>query len=218
MGEPAFIPVSLIRRLIMFRKLLLIVFAMSLLMQSRLVWGDNYDFRHTRWGMTQEEVIGSEDKMDPVEKTENTIKYKAQILGKNVELLYLFAQNKLIGSSYKLDDNYLNSYHFIGTYNKFKQALIRKYGQPDKDTTNWLNDTYKSDYNKWGLALSLGHTEYAASWNTQNTTIECSLKEENYYVLCLVKYWGTEYSHLSNVFKKDDKPEEIKKVDTLDPF
>ena len=93
----------------MFKKLFILVFMLSLLTQSKLVWGENYNFRHTRWGMTQEEVIGSEEKMDPVEKTEQLLKFKTQILGKNVELLYLFAQNKLIGSAYKLDDNYLNS-------------------------------------------------------------------------------------------------------------
>lgn len=194
-----------IRRLIMFRKFLILVFAISLLTHSRLSWGDDYNFRLTSWGMSQEEVLGSEEKIDPVEKTENMIKYKTQILGKNVELVYLFAQNKLIGSSYKLDDNYLNSQRFIRTYNKFKQALMKKYGQPDKETTNWLNDTYKNNRKKWGLALSLGHTEYAALWNTQNATIECSLREENYYVLCSVEYKSTDYSHLFEEINKEDK-------------
>ena len=187
------------------RKLLIFIFAISLLMQSRLGWGNDYNFRLTSWGMSQEEVIGSEEKIDPVEKTENMIKYKTQILGNNVELLYLFAENKLIGSSYRLDDNYLNSRHFLRTYNKFKQALMQKYGQPDKDTTNWLNETYKNDRKKWGLALSLGHTEYSALWNTKNAIIECSLKEENYYVLCLVEYRSTVYSHLFEELNKEDK-------------
>ena len=138
--------------------------------------------------MTQEEVIGSEEKMDPIEKTEHLVKYKTQVLERNVELIYLFAQDKLIGSLYRLDDNYLNSQHFIGTYNIFKQALMKKYGQPNEETMNWLNDTYKNERKKWGLALSLGHTEYAASWNPQSTTtIKCSLREESYYVLCLVE-------------------------------
>jgi hypothetical protein len=159
--------------------------------------------------MTQDEVIGSEVKMDPVEKTKQLLKFKTQILGKNVELLYLFAQNKLIGSSYKLDDNYLNSQHFIGTYNTFKQALMSKYGRPSEETTNWLNDTYKDDRNKWGLALSLGHTEYNALWKTLNTTIECRLREENYYILCSVEYKSTDYLHLF---------EEINKEDTIEPF
>jgi hypothetical protein len=193
----------------MYRKLLILVFAISLLTQSRLGWGDDYNFRRTSWGMSQEEVIGSEEKIDPVEKTENMIKYKTKISGKNVELLYLFAQNKLIGSLYKLDDNYINSQHFIATYNKFKRALIEKYGQPDKETTNWLNDTYKNDRKKWGLALSLGYTEFAALWKTQKATIECSLREENYYVLCSIEYKSTDYWYLF---------EEINKEDKVDPF
>ena len=97
----------------MYRKLLAIAFILTLSVQAKLSWGENYTFRFTRWGMTSEEVIASESKLDPIEKIENFIKYKTQILGKNVELVYLFAQNKLIGSSYKLEDNYINSQHFI---------------------------------------------------------------------------------------------------------
>ena len=99
----------------MFRKLMAIVFIIALFGQAKLSWSENYNFRYTKWGMTADEVIASESKLDPIEKSENLIKYKTQILGKHVELIYLFAQNKLIGSSYKLDDNYLNSQHFINT-------------------------------------------------------------------------------------------------------
>lgn len=193
----------------MFRKLLLFVCIITLFMQWKLSWGENYDFRYTRWGMTAEEVIAAEKKMDPVEKNVNMIKYKTQVLGKNIELVYLFAQDKLIGAFYKLDENYLNSQHFIQTYDEFIEALIEKYGQPNKETTNWLIDTYRNMRSKWGLALSLGHLEYFVLWKTQSTTIECSLREENYNVLCLVEYWSIEYSHLL---------EEIRKEDKLDPF
>ena len=69
----------------MFRKLLLLAFMLMLLIQSELGWTENFNFRHTRWGMTQDEVIGSEGKMDPVEKNQHFIRYKTQILDKNVE-------------------------------------------------------------------------------------------------------------------------------------
>jgi hypothetical protein len=193
----------------MFRKALFLAFMLCMVTQSTIAWGENYNFRYTNWGMSQEEVIGSEEKIDPVEKTENMVKYKTQILGKNVELIYLFAQNKLIGSSYKLDENYLASQHFIRTYNKFKQALMEKYGRPDKETTNWLNNTYRTDRKKWGLALSLGHTKYASLWNTKDTTIESSLQAENYYVLCAVEYKSADYLHLFDVINKEDQ---------VDPF
>jgi hypothetical protein len=159
--------------------------------------------------MTPKEVISAEEKMDPVEQTENIIKYKTQILNKSVELRYLFAAGKLIGASYSLDENYLSSNHFIQAYLQFKQALEKKYGQPSKEIINWLNGTYKNNPKKWGLALSLGHTGYATFWKTQNTTIECSLREENLNVLCLIEYWSIEFLHLS---------ESINKEDNKDPF
>jgi predicted porin len=189
----------------MFIKLLTLVFAIGLLTQSELSWGENYDFRLTKWGMTQNDVISAEKKMDPVERTENMITYKTQISNKNVVLNYLFAQDKLIGALYKLDDNYLNSDHFMQTYLQFKQVVTKKYGPPSREITNWLNDTYRNNRKKWGLALSLGHTEYATIWKTPDTTIECSLREDNLNVQCLMEYWSIEYSHLLEEVKKEGK-------------
>ena len=194
----------------MFRKFLTFVFIISIVTQWKISWGENYNFRHTRWGMTEEEVMATEKNgSTAIEKNKNMIKYKIQILDKNFVLIYLFVQNKLIGSLYKLDEKYLNSEHFIQTYIELKEELMMKYGQPNRETTNWLNDTYRNARNKWGLALSLGHFEYITLWETQNTTIECSLRAENYNVLCLVEYWSVEYSHLSKEINKEDK---------LDPF
>jgi hypothetical protein len=70
----------------MFKKLNVLVYIVCIAGHWNLSWGENYDFRFTKWGMTQEEVMASEEKMDPVEKSENMIKYKTQILGKNFEL------------------------------------------------------------------------------------------------------------------------------------
>jgi hypothetical protein len=159
--------------------------------------------------MTQKEVISAEEKMDPIERTENMVKYKTQILEKNVDLYYIFAQDKLIGSMYKLNDNYLNSDHFIQTYFQFKQILTKKYGPPSREITNWLNDTHRYNKNKLGLALSLGQIQYSTVWRAPGKTIECSLREENFNILCLVQYYSIDLSHLSEDAKKEDK---------IDPF
>ncbi len=190
----------------MLKKIFVLLFIVGMVTQVKLSWGDTYNFRHTSWGMTPEEVIASE-RMAPIEKDETMIKYNTQILNKNVELLYLFAQNKLIGASYKLDENYLNSERFIKTYTRFKGELIKKYGQPNKEITQWKNDAFKSDRSKWGIALSLGYLEYFTFWEIPGTTVSCGLKEENYYVLCSIEYWSMEFSNLLD--KKNtngDKP------------
>ena len=189
----------------MLKKYLILFFIVSMVAQAKLSWGDTYNFRYTRWGMTPEEVIASET-MAPIEKDETMIKYNTQILNKNVELLYLFAQNKLIGASYKLDENYLNSERFIKAYTRFKGELIKKYGQPNKEITQWKNDAFKSDRSKWGIALSLGYLEYFTFWEIPGTTVSCGLKEKNYYVLCSIEYWSMEFSNLLDKNKNGDKP------------
>ena len=133
------------------------------------------------------------------------IKYETRVLGKNVELVYLFVRNQLTVSSYKLNENYLNSKHFINNYRKFNAALTTKYGPPKVEETNWQNDALRNRSSKKGLALSLGHVDYRSSWETPNTTINCSLKAENYYVLCSVMYRSRELSVLRTEFKKEDE-------------
>jgi hypothetical protein len=189
----------------MCRKLLVLVFITSISVQAKLSWSENYTFRYTRWGMTAEEVIASESMMDPIEKRENSIKYKTQVLGKNVELVYLFVQNQLTGSSYKITENYLSSQHFITSYRKLKTALSKKYGPAKVDEIKWQNNAFRNNGSKKGLALSLGHVEYHSSWETPNTTISCSLKEDNYYVLCSVMYRSKEFSVLQQGSKKKDE-------------
>ena len=198
----------------MFRKLIFLVCIAGLLTPIGSGWGEDYSFRNARWGMTKEEVTASEIKMDPVEINENTIRYKTQILGKNVELIYLFLQNQLAKAAYKLDDNYLNSSHFLNTYRKFKSALTQKYGPPAKDSTRWLNDTFRNVSHKKGLALSLGHTEYYASWETAVSTISLRLAGENYSVLCLIEYWSKALPYLAGEIKQED----FIKADIVDPF
>ncbi|CAB1058480.1 hypothetical protein D1BOALGB6SA_3236 [Olavius sp. associated proteobacterium Delta 1] len=198
----------------MFRKLIFIIYIVGLLAPLRMGWCEDYSFRNSKWGLTKEAVTASEIKMDPVEINENTIKYKTQILENNVELIYLFSQNKLAGAVYKLNDNYLNSHHFLNTYKKFKAALTQKYGQPREEMTNWLNDTFRNVSQKRGLALSLGHTEYFANWETAISNISIRLKEENYSVLCVIEYWSKEYPYLS----EENKVEHINKEDIIDPF
>lgn len=198
----------------MCRKIIFLICLVSLLMPLSLGMCEEYSFRNSKWGMTKEEVTASEIKLDPVEINKNTIRYKTQILGNNVELIYLFSQNKLAKTAYKLDDNYLNSGHFLNTYREFKTALTQKYGPPIKNSTTWLNNTFRNVSHKKGLALSLGHTEYFASWENAISRISIRLEAENYYVLCLIEYWSKEHPYLAGEIKEDD----FKKEDIIDPF
>ena len=91
------------------------------------------------------------------------------------------------------------------SYRKFQAALTRKYGPANAEQTNWQNDALRNISSKKGLALSLGHVEYLSSWETPSTTISCSLKEENYYILSSVVYRSKEFSVLQQESKKEDE-------------
>lgn len=185
----------------MHRKIFLISLVIAVSAQFNLTYGQDFNFRNTRWGMSQEQVMAAE-KMDPIEKSENHIKYKTTILDRNVHLLYLFVDDKLIGASYTLDEIYLNSAKYRQTYNTFKRALIDKFDEPNSDITTWINDTYKNDPSKWGLAVGLGHVEYSATWNTQDSAIRCSLTGENHNILCKIKFSAVEYKDLEKMLNQ----------------
>ena len=91
------------------------------------------------------------------------------------------------------------------SYRKFQAALTRKYGPAIVEQTNWQNDALRNISSKKGLALSLGHVEYLSSWETPSTTINCSLKEDNYYILSSVIYRSKEFSVLQQESKKEDE-------------
>lgn len=173
-----------------------------------ICWGADSDFRRARWGMTQAQVLATED-LTPAEQHNDKVRYSIEILERNVDLYFTFADDKLIGAFYKLKDNYLNSNHFIRTYNQFKTALEKKYGPPKDEKTIWSNNFYKHAGVKRGLALSLGHVKYYSLWETGNTTIKCSLQETNYDILCLVEYNSKEYANLSKM---------VTVKEGLDPF
>ena len=173
-----------------------------------ICWGADFDFRHARWGMTRAEVLATED-LKPVEQNTDKLRYTIEILERNVDLYFTFADDKLVGAFYKLKDNYLNSNHFIRAYNQFKAALEKKYGPPKDEKTVWSNNFYKNASVKRGLALSLGHVKYYSLWETGNSTIKCRLQQTNYDILCLVEYDSKEYANLS-------KMETVK--EGLDPF
>ena len=174
-------------------------------------WGDDFSFRKTKWGMSMQEVKNSET-VKPMDgegwDTENVLAYKIRVLKKDVLLLYIFVENKLIRAKYMLMERHTNKNSFIQDYKDFKKVLTEKYGEPMKDDVLWLNDLYKDDYSDWGTAISLGHLTHYATWETAVTEITCFLYGENYEITCGVEY-STKNSALLNIVKESEKKKKM---------
>jgi hypothetical protein len=174
-----------------------------------------YTFRKTLWGMTKESVKISEKK-EPALDQEATLAYQDTLIGLNMGVYYYFVNNKLVRSGYGIIEKHSNRNLYIKDYDKIKEALIEKYGDPSDKWVNgkkykeivWLNDLYKDDPSHWGLAISIGHLAYQLIWITEETEIYLHLTGDNYEIQLLVSYISRE---LKDLEEKKDKEEKLKK-------
>ena len=162
-------------------------------------FSEDFDFRKTRWGMTVAEVKSSEP-LTVAEEGKNYLGYKTQVIGKNVLVIYIFADNQLVRSKYMLAESHTNKNDFITDYDDFKEILQKKYGKPSLDKIFWKNDLYKDDHSDWGIAISLGHLIHLSKWETQDTEIIDILTGENYKITCGVEYAS---KNLKSIEKKE---------------
>lgn len=88
-------------------------------------------FRNVTFGMNLEEVKRSED-AKIVKETKNVLGYETIIATYQTTLAYYFNENnELYGIRFGVTNVFNNKDSYKEAYNKIKQALIDKYGQPD---------------------------------------------------------------------------------------
>jgi hypothetical protein len=135
----------------------------------------SYDFRKTNWGMSFENVKTTEASKFVADKNDRLM-YDCILAGANFKTIYMFNDNnKLVGAKYMLDKTYSNSDFYVNEYATFKALLIKKYGNPVKESQNWNNTSISKEESNWGHALEQGFVSINAIWNTPTTNIKLSL-------------------------------------------
>ena len=158
---------------------------------------ETYDFRKTRWGMSQAEVMASET-LELKERTKDMLGYETQLFRKDVMLVYAFVKDKLARARYLLSERHANDLLYIKDYEQFTEALERKYGTPTIDEIDWLNPLFKDKPSQWGMAVSVGHMKMSKGWNTPTTLIVAMLVGDNYRINCFIDYNSKELHHLED--------------------
>lgn len=175
---------------------------------ASICFGDEYTFRNTLWGMSVEQVKSSE-KIKPEIEEKNRLGYKTNLLGKDMILLYIFVENKLVRAKYILKERHMNKNDYINDFMVFKEVLTKKYGLPNQNEVIWKKDLYKDDPQNYGLAISMGHCLYYSSWDTNKTEITLGLFGDNFDVTCGIEYVGKDYREL------EEKEEEKKALESF---
>jgi hypothetical protein len=149
-------------------------------------------FRKTQWGMTQEQVIRLEGNPAARENPGEfyVMRYWDSIKDMSCWIDYIFKDDKLVKARYVFLVKHDYKSQYFGDYKKAKDFLTEVHGQSPLTNINWLNPTYKEDYSNWGLAVSLGHLEYSAIWDTPETEIVLRLFGENNEVKLVAEYTG----------------------------
>ncbi|MGE4412433.1 MAG: hypothetical protein AB7E45_01890 [Candidatus Caldatribacteriota bacterium] len=174
---------------------LLIIFGLVLLSICSFTYAQEYDFRQVKWGMSKEDVKEIEDRdivYEDVGGTQELILYADQISKFDCFVSYLFVQDKLASAGYYINEEHTNKNTYIDDYEKLKELLSKKYGQPIKDNIIWKDDLYKDNKKDWGLAISIADLVYSSCWETPTTDIELILTGDNYKIELVIKYVSKE--------------------------
>ena len=147
------------------------------------------DFRNSCWGDTKEEVISAENG-EIAEQDGKNLLYLGDIDGTNVCIIYKFEDDKLVGGSYTLDQVYSNGGQYLNVYNRWKNSLTEKYGEPSPDSPGLIKyvDQDRIDMSGETLALELGYIEYLYLWETDTSAIYAIVNTEDYVTNVMIFY------------------------------
>ena len=156
---------------------------------------NDFDFRKFNWGDPESKIREIEG--DPAHVTEtgtyggSMLTYVTTAVGLDVYLNYMVDDNGLFSAGYIITEQHNNPALYIEDFEKFKNALISKYGAPIYDKENWTNGSKKSYYadNK-GDALQYGYLSYEVRFETNTTTIVMTMDSDNYKISTNIVYLG----------------------------
>jgi predicted RND superfamily exporter protein len=194
------------------KKFLLSILVLIFMLFCLSGYSQENDFRKTNWGMTKEEVKSTENNKiidEDLGSTEEVIVYKDQISSFDCFIGYIFVKNKLASAGYYINEEHSNKNVYIDDYEKLKDLLSKKYGNPIRDDVIWRDDLYKEDKSEWGLAISIGDLAYKALWETPTTEIELLLSGDNYNIELGIKYVSKELKDWANEIVKEDTLQDL---------
>ena len=178
------------------------------------------DFRKASWGMTQAQVIATEQDRPAEFRSENgeqIVKYdpvKTEYL--SGRLIYIFANDKLVRAKYVSNAEHSEWNDFIADYRAAEPLLMKRYGKPSAERAVWLDDLYQqerlpyldqdralasdvlpSDQNA-GLSISLGNLRLITQRSNAHTKVIHALTGASSHIVHQIEYRSIELEPLEN--------------------
>ena len=178
--------------------------AATCMLSPALISAEELDFRGTSWGMTTAQVLDSETDA-PFDSTTDTLAYSVEVADLDAYAAYSFIDDTLVSAGYLFTEEHSNDNMFIKDFEKVKNILQRKYGEPSEDVLRWSNDLYKDREDDYGFAISAGHLTMIARWQAERTTIALVLSGDNYEISHVVLYESIAHADLKERRKQQEE-------------
>lgn len=137
------------------------------------------------WGKTKAGILRAEGRPLAREVSGGLefLSYSRDLLGKKCLLAYVLNDEKLVAVRLRLLEKYADKDRYIADYNKIRDFLNEKVGEPRYDNVVWRDRAHAERNEGWGTALSTGCLSLAAEWVFHGTGLRLSLTGENNNVL-----------------------------------
>lgn len=132
------------------------------------------------WGMSRENVVQAEGRPFSREESDGLeyLSYRREIFGKRCLIVFVLASRRLVSVRVNLIENYADKDLYIAEYNKIREYLNRKLGEPRFNNVVWKDRAYAKRGEPLGVAVTSGSLSLSSEWVAGDTGLRLSLTGE----------------------------------------
>jgi hypothetical protein len=130
--------------------------------------------------MSREGVIQAEGRPFSREETDGLeyLSYRREVFGKRCLIVFVLASRRLVSVRVNLVENYADKDLYIAEYNKIREYLNHKLGEPRFNNVVWKDRAYAKRGEPLGVAVTSGCLSLSSEWVTGDTGLRLSLTGE----------------------------------------
>lgn len=138
-----------------------------------------------QWGQTESGILRAEGRPLSRESSGDMefLRYHRDVLGKRCLVTYVLVGGKLATLRLHLLELYANKDRYVADYNRIRDFLNAKVGEPRYDNVVWRDRAYAERGENLGTAVTSGSLSLSSEWTYQGTGLRLSLTGENSEIL-----------------------------------
>jgi hypothetical protein len=141
------------------------------------------------WGATDSAIARVEGRPLSRENSGDMqfLRYHRDVLGKKCLVTYVLIESKLASVRAHLLERYANKDRYVADYNKIREYLNGRVGEPRYNNVVWKDTAYAERGESLGTAVTSGALSLSSEWAYRDTGLRLSLTGENSEILFAVE-------------------------------